>query len=151
MSKHPVDVEDSLAYFVYRSSRLLRVHLLSVLARGSHDVSPEQWFILNKLSLENGQNQTALGEQIFSDRPNVSRMVASLEKRDFITRKPSPTDAREKLLFLTPRGARVAEQIAQLVQRERKRTFQGLSKNELEAAIQTLQKLEQNVLNIIGS
>lgn len=45
------------------------------------------------------------------DRGYLSRLLASLEKRGLIVRRPSPEDARMKLLRLTPRGARLQNEL----------------------------------------
>jgi DNA-binding MarR family transcriptional regulator len=150
MARPKLELEDSLAYVVYRSSRLLRVQLLGLLAEAGHDLSPEQWFILHKLSIAGGRSQTELGEAIFSDRPNVSRMVVALERKGLVVRTTSPEDERTKLLNLTALGAEVSAEIAERVRAERKRTFRGLSQQELDAAITTLKKLEANVASLLA-
>lgn len=55
--------------------------------------------------------QQALGEVLGIDKSNVARLCAKLEHAGHLTRQPSPTDGRARLLTLTASGRRLAKRI----------------------------------------
>jgi DNA-binding MarR family transcriptional regulator len=142
-----IDISDSLAYRIYRVQRLLRRDLARLAARAGVDLTPEQWFVLNKLRLRAGQSQTDLGDEIFADRPNITRMVAGLERRGLVVRRADPDDARRVLVSLTARGQEVHDRIAMSVGPERDRLFRGITADEIVSVFSVLERIEGNVLH----
>jgi DNA-binding MarR family transcriptional regulator len=140
-----VSIDGSLAYRVYRAARLLRWDFLKIALRRGVELSPEQWFVLNKLRRQEGVSQTELGESIFADRPNMTRMLASLEEKAFIRREPDPSDARRTLVWLTTAGRGLHDLFAAGIEPERQRVFQGISSEDLAATMRVLAQLEQNL------
>ena len=53
----PVNLEDSFAYLIHVSARLLRRNFLHIAQEGGFELQPEQWFIINKLKKKNGQKK----------------------------------------------------------------------------------------------
>ena len=142
----PVDVSDSLAYRIYRVQRLLRRQLVQITSSVGSDLSPEQWFVLNKLALRPGQALVELGDAIFADRPNLTRIVAGLERRDLVRREKDPEDGRRVLLFLTAEGRAVQDAVAAVVPGERADLFAGISAEDLARTEDVLEQIEQNIL-----
>lgn len=142
----PLAVEDSIAYRVHRLARLQRKHFAG-LARGvGLDLTAEQWFILNRLRREDGRPQNALGDALFSDRPNLTRMFARLEDRRWIVRRGDPTDGRRSLVWLTDAGRAVHDQFAAVANAARERLFSDLDEDALAAAMVVLGQLEAALL-----
>jgi DNA-binding MarR family transcriptional regulator len=50
-----------------------------------------------------------LAERLGMSRAGVSKTLAKLEKRGFITRTPSPADRRAALVTITPAGAKAVD------------------------------------------
>lgn len=141
----PVRVTESLAYHVYRSARLLRRQFAAMGAAEGIDLTQEQWFVLNKLVLEDGRSQVELCEDIFADRPNLTRILATMERRELVRRTPDPDDGRRILVFLTSEGRRLHDGFAQLVPRVRRQIFRGVTKRDLEVAMRVLATIEENI------
>ena len=137
---------DSIAYRIYRSARLLRRNLLAFGATRGIDLTPEQWFVLNKLSWRDGQSQVSLGDDFFADRANMTRILATLEKRGLVRREPDPDDGRRMRVFLTEEGRDVHDRFAADLPAERARLFEGMSEADIAAAQRVLDQLERNVL-----
>lgn len=111
------------------------------------DLTPEQWFVLNKLRLREGQAQVELGEGIFADRPNMTRIVAGLERRDLVDRRADPSDGRRALVYLTDEGRAAHDRVAAQALPARARIFDGIAQEQLETTFAVLQIIEDNVLN----
>jgi MarR family transcriptional regulator, transcriptional regulator for hemolysin len=140
-----VRITDSLAYHVYRCARLLRVHFMAMGAREGMEITQEQWFVLNKLAWEDGQTQTALGDSIFSDRPNLTRILATMENNGWIRRVTDSEDARKTRVHLTVTGRKLEERFAALVPEARKRLFKNITKDDLETVMRVLEQMETNI------
>jgi DNA-binding MarR family transcriptional regulator len=141
-----VRITDSLAYHVYRSARLLRRHFLSMATSLDMELTQEQWFVLNKLVLEDGRSQVDLGEEIFADRPNLTRILTTMERRGLVRRRPDEEDGRRIRVFLTADGRRHHDEFAAIVPKARSQLFAGITKEDLETAIRVLARLESNLV-----
>lgn len=147
----PLAVEDSMAYEIYRAARLLRHHLGGLAQRLGLELTTEQWFVLNRLRRGDGRSQTELGDRLFADRPSLSRMLASLEDKGLITRRPDPGDRRKVQVFLTPAGTEAHDRMAALAAQERVRLFGGFADTELAQVRAFLARLEAIILEDTGA
>ncbi len=148
MPKQPrsaIRLEDSFAYHIYRCARLLRYHFTRHTADLGAEVSQEQFFIMHKLSEKPGQSQTELGDEIFSDRPNLTRMIATMERNGWLRREGDPADARKLRVSLTAQGAQVLGRIKDTIPDQRKRVFAKLNKNDLAELVRIIGQIEANI------
>jgi MarR family transcriptional regulator, transcriptional regulator for hemolysin len=141
-----VRITDSIAYRIYRCSRVLRKHFLELGHRNRLDLTPEQWFVLNKLHWQDGQSQTELSDAIFADRPNMSRIINSLEQQGYVRRKDDAEDSRKLRVFLTAEGRRTHDLFAELVPATRTAVFRGIDREEIAIVERVLEQLERNLL-----
>ena len=139
-----IRVTDSLAYRVYRCARVLRKHFMSAGAARGLELTQEQWFVLNKLSWDDGRSQTELSDSLFSDRPNLTRILATMESNGWVRREGDAQDQRRIRVWLTAKGRRLHDSFAALVPEARSRLFRGLTQEEVETVTRVLEKLEQN-------
>lgn len=144
--KPAVRIGDSLAYRVHRLARVLRVNLLEVASRAQVDLTPEQWFVLNKLRTKDGQSQVELGESIFADRPNMTRILQGMERKGLVRREVDPGDARRHQVFLTAAGTTGHDAMARHVPEERRRLLEGITQGEIDIVIRVLDQVERNAL-----
>jgi len=88
------------AHLIDRLERLARL--------GEHEggLNPAQWDALRYLARANRFSRTpaALADYLASTRGTVSRTVASLEAKGYVSRDPSTRDGRSVTLALTPHG-----------------------------------------------
>lgn len=143
---NPLAIEDSIAYRVHRLARLQRKHFANLARRHGLDLTAEMWFILNRLRRQDGRPQNALGDAIFSDRPNLTRMFARLESRGWIRRSADPVDGRKVLIWLTADGIDVHDRFSAVAGEARTRLFGGLSVEDLAQASATLARVEAELL-----
>jgi|GEM_PF-109343 len=71
-------------------------------------------------------SQIALARHTKMDPMMCSQVLRTLEKAGLLQRQPSATDARSKILILTPAGARLAWQTVPVVEEADKTFFQEL-------------------------
>lgn len=143
-------LEDSFAYSIYRSARLLRYHFIHYTAALGIDISQEQFFILNKLGQNPGQTQTQLGDGLLSDRPNMTRMIATMEANGWLRREDDPHDGRKFRVSLTRQGSLILRRIHESIGEERAQLATGLTPTDLADLRRVLDKVEKNVMARIG-
>jgi MarR family transcriptional regulator, transcriptional regulator for hemolysin len=153
MNKHSLEgitaIQDTVAYRMYRSSRLIRhLHFLTF-QRNGFDLTPEQWFILNKLAFKSPQSQTELGESLIDDRPNMTRLLVTLEKKGWISRRTDAQDRRRSEVQLTEDGRRLLEQCLPLAEKVRDLMRLDLTQEEMDGFWSVLDKLDRNIEAII--
>ena len=88
--------DDAPAWLIQRTARLLRVLFLRLVQeQGDVDVTPEMWTVLTRLVARDGQYQSELAAGTYRDRPNMSRILAGMEQRDLVERRPDAEDRRK--------------------------------------------------------
>ncbi len=147
MVKRPskLSIDDSIAYSIHRFARLLRKNFLHLAQRGDLDITPEQWFVLNKLAWQDGQSQVELCESIFADRPNLTRMLATMERKKLVRRKPDEEDGRKIRVYLTKGGRLAHDRMSEVAEDARKVLFKGLSDEDFATFRRVLSVMEKNM------
>jgi MarR family transcriptional regulator, transcriptional regulator for hemolysin len=60
-----------------------------------------QWWVLNRLYFLEGSRQSDLAAELDIEKASLGRLLDRLEDKDWIKRKPDPSDRRVKRVFLT--------------------------------------------------
>jgi len=79
---------------------------------GRHGIGIPEWRVLVTLGENGVMTGKAVGAQTHMHKTKVSRAVAQLEQRKFLTRRANRADLRESFLSLTPAGRAVYEELA---------------------------------------
>jgi DNA-binding MarR family transcriptional regulator len=72
-------------------------------AAGLDGIRPAQAVALVPLAA-GGLHASDLADRLMVSRQAVAQAVAALERHDYVTRGPHPSDARARIIELTPRG-----------------------------------------------
>ena len=100
-------------------------------AAGNFDSTMATGFAL--LSIEpNGTPSTSLGPRMGMENTSLSRLMNSLEERNFIERRPNPKDGRGRLVFLTKLGLKKREISKKIVLEFNKSISDQLTKTEID-------------------
>lgn len=108
------------------------------------DLTPVQWRVLANLQEFNGQNVYSLAERSYTNRANLSRDVAILEKLGLVERKRESRDQRNVLVTLTYAGKIKFDQVRPAVEQETNFILEGLSSPEIETLMRLLVKIKHN-------
>jgi DNA-binding MarR family transcriptional regulator len=141
--------DDAPAYLIQRTARLLRVLFLKVVDTSETGITPEMWLVLSRLLARDGQSQTEIGEALFRDRPNTSRILAGLEQRGFIVRESDPDDRRRACVKITPTGRAFVIERAPRAIEVRDRLYEHIGKKQLKALRGTIREIESNALTLL--
>jgi DNA-binding MarR family transcriptional regulator len=79
---------------------------------GRHGIGIPEWRVLVTLGENGVMTGKAVGSHTHMHKTKVSRAVAHLEERKFLTRRANRADLRESFLSLTPAGREVYQELA---------------------------------------
>lgn len=136
-------IEKSTGFIIYRTALAMRGALQRVLKEQGFDITPEQYGILVLLREEEGLSQKVIGDVLFKDKPNISRMLDALERKRLIMRQS--TDRRSFAIFLTGEGKKLAEEILPIKRQLEEKTLQGLLVREIETLESIINKIYRNI------
>ncbi len=104
-------LDDFLPHRLNVLSSLVSQALSRVYAQ-RHGIGIPEWRVMVTLGHYGVTTGKAIGAHTHMHKTKVSRAVAQLEKRKFITRRANRDDLRESFLSLTPEGRAVYEDVA---------------------------------------
>ncbi|MBS0315780.1 MAG: winged helix DNA-binding protein [Proteobacteria bacterium] len=105
------------------------------------DITPVQFAILNALIERPGEDQVTLAGRVAFDAATSGSVIGRLEAKGLIRRAADAADKRRKLLWVTPLGEQLAQQMRRTVRRVQNRIVNGLDRDEREQLIALLHKL----------
>jgi DNA-binding MarR family transcriptional regulator len=103
MEADTLELESFLPYRLYRLADAVSREFSRVY-KDRHGLTRPEWRTLAGLGQHGTMTATALGEQSAMHKTKVSRAVAELERRRWLTRKPDEKDRRVEHLTLTQAG-----------------------------------------------
>jgi DNA-binding MarR family transcriptional regulator len=104
-------------------------------------LTPVQYGLLTALALRGELDQVSLAEELGLDRTTAAEVLARLQARKLVSRKPNPRDRRAKLTRLTARGRALTAAMLKPMQRAQDRLCAPLSAAERDAFMATLVRL----------
>jgi DNA-binding MarR family transcriptional regulator len=106
----PLQLENFLPHRLNVLSSLVSQALTQVYGR--YGIGIPEWRVLVSLGQFGTMTGKAIGTRTHMHKTKVSRAVAQLGRRRYVTRKPNQADKREAFLSLTPAGRAVYEELA---------------------------------------
>lgn len=94
------------------------------------EVTPVQFAILNALIDAPGEDQVTLARKVAFDAATSGSVIGRLEAKGWVRREPDVNDRRRKLLWITPQGVRVAQEMKRAVARAQTRVLAPLRPEE---------------------
>lgn len=122
------------------------MHFTRFAERAGYDVTQEQWLILNKLAQNPGVSQLGLADSLIHDKPNITRILAGLEKKRLVRRVVDKDDRRVMRVSLTAQGQKLHEDFSMHVTAERDRVHAGLSDKDFANLMHIVNTLEKNII-----
>ena len=122
-----------------------RAHQLAVAAfmeeTADFGDTPVQFAILNALIEGPGEDQVTLAGKVAFDAATFGSVIARLEAKGWVRRKPDAKDKRRKLLWITAQGERAAMSMKRAVAKVQSRILAPLEAHERDQLVALLDKL----------
>jgi DNA-binding MarR family transcriptional regulator len=122
--------------------RMHQIHLALFAEECSvFDITPVQYSIMTVAAAQPDLDQAQLAYEVGVDRATLANVVARLESKGLIRRRPLHSDKRVKLVALSPRGSALLEKMLAAVERAHDRTIEALSREDQTKLMALLSKL----------
>ena len=131
----------TLAFLLHDVARLLKKRF----EQNSRGLTRSQWQVLAYLAENEGVNQARLAELIEIEPITLGRIVVRLETMRLIKRNSHPTDRRRWLLHLMPAARAKLEQAREYDDVTRREAMVGVSEDDAQRLLKTLQALKENL------
>lgn len=132
---------------VHRIGRLFRYQLIVYFRKNGIDMTPEQWRLILKIAKNEGHPQGELADDVLHDRPNITRILDVLKKKELIKRADDPKDRRNTLVFLTEKGKRLIDVQLPDVIEEKNKYYKGLNEKDVDELRRILTVVERKLLH----
>ncbi len=132
-----------LGFLLHDVARLLRKRF-EQRARGK-GLTRAQWQTLALLSANDGIKQRCLADLLEVEAITLTRTLDRLAALGLIERRPHPTDRRVHLIHIREAARPLLEDMRSLGALTRAEALQGVSREEQERLLQTLQTMKDNL------
>ena len=136
-------LNDSFGFILNKVNTKLKNELLQHLKE--HDVTPEQWAILNCLWEQDGITPKELADLTFKDKPNTNRILEKLIRKGLVVRKAHPVDKRAFQMFLTESGWALREQLIPQVKQLLAKAAAGIEPDKVAEMKKLLNQIYDNL------
>jgi DNA-binding MarR family transcriptional regulator len=86
-----------------------------------------------------------IASRLIVSRASVTSLLDTLERQEFVRRRPHPSDRRMLMVEITEKGRAVADEFRPIVHRNQKIWFQNLTAAEREQLIALLHRVQRNL------
>lgn len=125
------------------------VYLLSIYLR-PFDITPEQWTVLRYLGEQDGISQKELSSKSEKDQGTLARILDNMDRKHWIERKTNNKDRRSFLVFLTPEGRHLKEQLEPGIEKLFQQVFAGVTAETLDCFLNCLEQLKSNIEGLVN-
>ena len=137
------DKENDLGRLIYFTARELQTFGENFFK--PHGITPEQFHLLENLDPGRGLSQREIGALIRKTPANVTRILDRLEKRNLLIRKASPADRRVVLVFPSPSGESLVNEMFRLFEQPSLRLVEGVDQEASHTARKVLARISENI------
>jgi DNA-binding MarR family transcriptional regulator len=140
--------EETAGFLVADIARMMRVRF--------HDrarklgLTRAQWTILNRVSHNQGINQTGLAELLEVDVVTVSRLIDALVAAGWLERRVDPLDRRMQRIHVASEAFPLLDQMDALGEATEREAFDGLDEAEMTRLRTALSLVRRNLSDAIG-
>ena len=144
----PLQLEDFLPHQLNVLSSLVSQALTRVYGR--YGIGIPEWRVLVTLGQFGVMTGKAIGARTHMHKTKVSRAVAQLERRKFLTRRANRADLREAFLSLTPAGRAVYGELAPRAREFTERLSQVVTPPDRAAFDRVVKQLTECSAKLVG-
>lgn len=137
---------NTLAFELEKTLHLMKRKIQDLFRENKFPITKDQWMVLERVAQIEGSNQKDIAKDTFKDPAALTRMLDILVEKGFVQRKASEKDRRTFDIYLTVEGGRLVNKIEPVLQAMAVFIEKGISKDERNGILTTLEQLERNIL-----
>ncbi len=113
------------------------------------ELTQTHWVTLHNIhQLPPEQSQIQLAKVIGIEQPSLVRTLDQLEEKGLISRQTCANDRRAKRIKLTEKAEPLIAQMEDVISETRGEILSGFSPEEMDALINMIRRLEQNIIEL---
>jgi DNA-binding MarR family transcriptional regulator len=124
----------------------LKQHIATMLRQQDVPLTPEQFMLIDLLWNHGEMSQQEIADQLHKDKNSVTKLVDAIERKGFVVRQQNKNDRRSNTLVLTEKAMFLKPVAKQKGISILDKMLEGISEEELRAFLETLHKLNQNMI-----
>lgn len=137
-------LEQIIFYSLEKSIKSYRQFAQKKISKEGLDITIDQWLVLKTIQNNPDISQQQIAVNVFKDYASITRIIEILVGKKILNRDFHPEDRRRFNLTITKQGAEVLRNLAPIIQSNRKRALEGVSKTEIETLKRILNKIIEN-------
>lgn len=141
---------DSIHYELEQAARLMKILTTQLFYGLKLEITPDEYFALDTVSINAGICQRDLAKLLLKDRANTGRILESLEQKGFITRFIDTKNNRlVKKMGITEKGYNELDLINSKIRTYIENTTGKISPKEVEKVQEVLKKFRKNLEEVV--
>ena len=128
-----------------RVSAAINRKLAGDLRANGIQITPEQMTVLSLLWKKDNVSQQELCNATFKDKPNMTRLIDSLETKGYVVRISDKRDRRNNLINLTAKGREIEEKAFNVANQTLRKALSNATIEELKDGQNLLKKIFSNM------
>lgn len=125
---------------------LAKAFAMQSFSKKKFELTPIQFVVLNVITNNDGLYQRQISTQLLKDRPNVTRIVNILEKKELIKRIPDTYNRKVFKIYPTEKGRELHKIIEPTIINIQNMATQGISDDEIEICLDILKRIHDNII-----
>ncbi len=149
-TKEVIHFTESIHYELEQTARLMKKLTTQLFDKLELDITPDECFTLDTISINAGICQRDLAKLILKDRANTGRILDTLEQKGFITRFIDTKNNRlVKKMGITEKGYNELNLINSKIKDHIKNTTGKITPKEVEKVQEVLKKFRKNLEQVV--
>jgi DNA-binding MarR family transcriptional regulator len=141
-----MDIENCILPLLGKTVKYLDLYIEDQLAEAGIPLTKLQFVFLIIIENNKEQPQSSLAELTGRDKTTFTRNINTLERKNLVTRKPSPSDKRNKLVNITSLGREYINKSKPIIQKIISEIEEDITDQERENFMRTLNKIRTKLL-----
>ena len=127
-----------------RTTRIAKLSFTKAFKKLDVDITPEQWIVLDKLSIKKEMSQKEIGNESFKNAPTISRIIDNLVRKGYVNRVSEENDRRKTVISLTEEGEKIIDQCREEVDALRDLSWNNLSEKDYSEFTRIMDQVFEN-------
>lgn len=141
---------DSINYELEQTARLMKLLTIQLFDKLQLNITPDEYFALDTVSVNVGICQRDLAKLLLKDRANTGRILDSLEQKGFITRFVDTKNNRlVKKMGITEKGYNELDMINSKIRSHIENTRGKITPKEVQKVQEVLKKFRKNLEQMV--
>jgi DNA-binding MarR family transcriptional regulator len=140
-----VSSEHAIGPLLGMAHRMLSNSINRAFQENGYDLTLEQWIILRRLHEADGMMQQHFADIFCKNKASITSLLDNLEKRNMVVRIPDRLDKRNKLIYLTPLGKKLQEELLLLASEKVFLALEDISAEDLSVCYKVLGRVIENM------